>query len=90
MPITTTISLPENLAREVEKQMKEGNFASRSEFFRTAVKNYLALQETVEQESWEEFARPFREWAKKKGLTEKDILKAVEESRYGKASQGRR
>lgn len=36
--------------------------------------------------NWETLAAPFREYAKKRGLTDKDILKAIEESRNEKAS----
>lgn len=89
MPVTTTISLPEKLAREVDQKIKQGRFASRSEFFREAVRNYLTLQETIEEKTWEEFAKPFRRWARRKNLTEKDILDAVMEGRYANSSRGR-
>jgi len=81
---TTTISLPEQLAKEVEEQIKGGRFASRSEFFRAAVKTYLSIQSG--QVSWEVLAAPFRSYASKKGLKEKDILEAVEKGRHGKKS----
>lgn len=81
---TTTISLPKQLAREVEAQIKEGRFASRSEFFRAAVKTYLNIQNG--EVNWEVLAAPFRSLAIKKGLKEKDILKAVEKDRHGKKS----
>ncbi len=37
--------------------------------------------------NWETLASPFREYAKQKDLTEKDILKAVEEGRSEQASK---
>lgn len=82
---TTTISLPENLAQEVEKQIKQSSFASRSEFFRAAVKTYLSLQKG--ELSWEILAAPFRIYAKNTGLSEKDVLKAVEKTRHAQASK---
>lgn len=79
---TTSISLPKQLAKEVEAQIKEGRFASRSEFFRTAVKTYLSIQNG--EISWEALATPFRSFASKKGLKEKDILEVIEKDRHGK------
>ncbi len=79
MQSITTISLPKNLAQEVEKQIEEGKFTSRSEFIRSAVKAYILLQKG--QLSWEILATPFRAYARKKKLTEKDLLKAVEKGR---------
>lgn len=79
MQITTTISLPKNLAREMEKQINEGKFTSRSEFIRSAVRTYLLFQEG--KLSWEILAAPFRSFAKKSKLNEKDILETVERGR---------
>lgn len=79
MQVTTTISLPKNLAREMEKQINEGKFTSRSEFIRSAVRTYLLFQEG--KLSWEILATPFRSFAKKSKLSEKDILEAVEKGR---------
>ena len=81
---TTSISLPKQLAKEVETQIKEGRFASRSEFFRAAVKTYLSIQNG--QVNWEVLATPFRSIALKKDIKEKDILKAVEKGRHAKKS----
>lgn len=82
MQTTTTISLPKNLAQDMEKQIEEGKFASRSEFIRSAIRTYLLLQEG--QLSWEVLAAPFRAYAKQKRLTEKDILSLVEKGRRDK------
>ncbi len=79
MQSITTISLTKSLAQEVEKQIDEGKFSSRSEFIRSAVRAYLLLQKG--QLSWEVLAAPFRAYARKKGLTEKDLLKTVEKGR---------
>lgn len=79
MQVTTTISLPKNLASEMEKQIEEGKFTSRSEFIRSAVRTYLLFQKG--KLSWEILAAPFRSFAKKSKLTESDILKAVERGR---------
>lgn len=85
MQVTTTISLPKNLAQEMEKQIEGGKFTSRSEFIRSAIRTYLLLQEG--QLSWELLAAPFREYAKQKGLRDADILRAVEKGRRVKASK---
>ena len=82
---TTVISLPENLEQQVEKQLKEGKFTSRSEFISSAVRTYLRLREG--QLSWEILATPFRTYAKQEKLTEADILKIVKKGRRVKASK---
>lgn len=79
MQVTTTISLPKNLASEIEKQIDEGKYTSRSEFIRSAVRTYLLFQKG--ELSWEILASPFRSFAKKSNLKEKDILASVERSR---------
>lgn len=79
MQTTTTISLPKNLAQEVERQIDEGRFSSRSEFFRAAVRAYLLMQKG--KLSWEVLATPFREYAQQNKLREKDILNFVEKGR---------
>ena len=82
---TTTIVLPKDLAREVEEQVEKGKFSSRSAFIRLAIETYLRFQKG--KLSWEILATPFRAFAKAKGLTENDVLKAVEKGRRGKASK---
>ena len=82
MQVTATISLPKNLAWEMEKQIEQGKFTSRSEFVRSAVRTYLLFQKG--ELSWEILAAPFRSFAKKKKMTEEDILEAVERGRSGK------
>jgi len=79
MQVTTTISLPKNLAQEMEKQIDKGKFSSRSEFIRSAVRTYLLFQKG--ELSWEILATPFRSFAKQRNLTEDDILIAVEKGR---------
>ena len=81
MQYTTTISLPKNLAAEMEKKVAEGQYSSRSEFIRSAVRTYLLFEKG--EMSWEILAAPFRSYAKQKGLTEEDILKTVERGRSG-------
>lgn len=79
MQVTTTISLPKTLAEEMEKQIDEGKYTSRSEFIRSAVRTYLLFQKG--ELSWEILAAPFRSFAKKSRLTEGDILEAVDRGR---------
>ncbi|MBI2594029.1 ribbon-helix-helix protein, CopG family [Candidatus Daviesbacteria bacterium] len=82
-----TVSLPRDLEKEVEKQVKQGRFGSKSEFMRFAVETYLSLQKG--ELSWDILATPFRAYAKEKKLSETDILKAVEKGRHGKSSKDR-
>lgn len=87
MQVTTTISFPKNLAQEMEKQINEGKYTSRSEFIRSAIRTYLLFQKG--ELSWEVLATPFRSFAKKNKLSERDILEAVEKGRSrGKNSEG--
>ncbi|MBU3978805.1 ribbon-helix-helix domain-containing protein [Patescibacteria group bacterium] len=79
MQVTTTISFPKNMAQEMEKQIEQGKFTSRSEFIRSAVRTYLLFQKG--DVSWEVLAAPFRSFAKQKKLNENDILCAVERGR---------
>lgn len=81
----TTISLPRNLAQEVEKQVKKGTFRTPSEFINAAVKTLLSLQEG--ELTWETLASPFRTYAKQRKLTEMDILQAVMKGRRAKTSK---
>ncbi len=81
----TTISLPKNLAQEVEKQVKLGTFRTPSAFVTSAVKTFLSLQKG--EVTWETLASPFRAYAKRRKLTEKDILQAVMKGRRAKTSK---
>lgn len=81
----TTISLPRNLAQEVEKQVKKGMFKTPSEFVSSAVKTLLSFQKG--ELTWETLASPFRSYAKQKKLTEKDILQTVMKGRRAKTSK---
>jgi len=81
----TIISLPEKLEKQVEQQVKKGNFSSKAEFIKSAVETYLLFQKG--ETTWENLAAPFRTYAKKNKLTEKDILKAVERGQGEKTSK---
>jgi Arc/MetJ-type ribon-helix-helix transcriptional regulator len=81
----TTISLPKNLAQEVENQVKNGPFRTPSDFVSSAVKTFISLQRG--DIKWETFAVPFRAYAKQKKLTERDILQAVTKGRSAKSSK---
>jgi len=87
MQTTTTISLPENLSKEMDRKIKEGQFSSRSEFIRSAVRTYLLFQKG--EFSWEVLAAPFRAYAKQKKLMKDDILEAVEKDRHVKSPKSR-
>lgn len=81
----TTISLPKDLAQEVEMQVKKGTFRTPSEFVASAVKTFVSLQKG--EATWETLASPFRVYAKRKKLTEKDILKTVMNGRHANSSK---
>ena len=81
----TTISLPKNLTQEIEEQVKKGTFKTPSEFVSSAVKTLLSIQRG--EITWGTLAVPFRAYAKRRKLTEKDILKAVTKGRREKSSQ---
>jgi Arc/MetJ-type ribon-helix-helix transcriptional regulator len=86
MQVTTTISLPNKLASEMERQIESGKYTSRSEFIRSAVRTYLLFQKG--ELSWEILASPFRYFAKQKRMKERDMLEAVEKGRKnGKLSK---
>lgn len=85
MQTTTTISLPESLSKEMDREIKTGQFSSRSEFIRSAVRAYLTFQKG--EISWEALAAPFRAYAKQTRLSKQDVLSAVEEGRHGKTSK---
>ncbi|MBU0999290.1 ribbon-helix-helix domain-containing protein [Patescibacteria group bacterium] len=58
MRTTLNISIPKELKHEVEKQVKAGNYASVSEFFRDAVRSWKEEQLVKEiRESRAEIAR---------------------------------
>jgi Arc/MetJ-type ribon-helix-helix transcriptional regulator len=58
MRTTLNISMPASLKREVDKEVKEGNYASVSEFFRDAVRVWKENQLIRElHESQAEIAR---------------------------------
>ena len=77
-PRTFTISLPPKLARQVDKVAKQEG-RTRSELFREAVRQYIAKEERCQQL----FAYAEEE-ARKRGLTEADVDRAVEEYRHGR------
>lgn len=85
MQVTATISFPNKLAVEMEKQIGKGKFTSRSEFILSAVRTFLLFQKG--ELSWEILAAPFRSFARQKRLAERDILKAVERGRSGETSK---
>lgn len=87
MRAIVNISLPKSLEKEVEKQVKEGKFASRSEFFRAAVKTYLNIQ--TGEVSWDILAAPYRTYARDKKLTPTNLLQVVEQGRYARRSKSR-
>lgn len=87
MRAIVNISLPKSLEKEVEKQVKEGKFASRSEFFRAAVKTYLNIQ--TGEVSWDILAAPYRTYARDKKLTQAKVLRVIEEGRHAKSPKSR-
>lgn len=74
-PRTFTISLPPQLARQVDKQATaEGR--TRSELFREAVRQYISRRER-----WNQIFAYGEAVASRRGLTEEDTDRAVAEVR---------
>ena len=74
-PRTFTISLPPQLARQVDKQATaEGR--TRSELFREAVRQYIARRDR-----WNQIFAYGEGVAAERGLTEEDVDRAVAEER---------
>ena len=61
--VTLNISLPDQLASIVEREVSEGSYASRSEFFRTLLRMYEVLSGRLNQplEFMEFEKRPLKE-----------------------------
>jgi metal-responsive CopG/Arc/MetJ family transcriptional regulator len=76
---TFTISLPPELAREVDRVARQEG-RSRSEFFREAVRQYLARLER-----WERLFAQGEEVAARLQLTEEDVDRIVKEHRHVRA-----
>ncbi len=72
---TVTISIPPALAREADRlARKEGR--TRSELFREAFRQYA-----TRMERWERVFEFGRDLARRRGLTEADVERAVKEER---------
>lgn len=77
--VTLNISLPQRLADQVDLQVSSGEFASRSEFFRTLLRLYDAMTKTssVPLEFLEFKKRPLKEVQEKMLATGKYNKKFV-------------
>ncbi len=71
MRTTLNISLPPALRREVEREVKKGNYASFSEFFRDAIRSWK------EDKLYNDIMESEKEFAQGKGK----ILKSLKELR---------
>lgn len=72
---TVTISIPPDLAREVDEQAEvEGR--SRSELYREAARQYLRRKQR-----WEQIFDYGKQVATRTGVTEEEVLEAVMEGR---------
>ncbi|MFN2526354.1 MAG: CopG family ribbon-helix-helix protein [Actinomycetota bacterium] len=79
-PRTFTISLPPKLARQVDKQAAaEGR--TRSELFREAVRQYI-----VRRERWRQIFSYGEGVVRERGLTAKDVDRAVAQERRKRRS----
>lgn len=76
-PRTVTISVPPELANEVDRQAQaEGR--SRSELYREAARQYLQRHDR-----WQQIFRYGREVALREGFSDDDVLEAVQRRRHG-------
>lgn len=81
---TVTVSLPPDLAREVDRvARKEGR--SRSEMFREALRQYLARRER-----WDRIFAVGEQTAQKLGVSEQDVAAAVKADRKARTRKTRR
>jgi CopG family transcriptional regulator/antitoxin EndoAI len=77
---TVTISLPPNLAREIDRVARsEGR--SRSELFREAARQYLERRVR-----WQEIFAYGKESARRLALSEKDVARVVKRERRRRSS----
>ena len=72
---TVTVSLPSELAREVDR-VARAERRSRSEMFREALRQYL-----TRKDRWEEIFSYGEETARRSGLKEKDVVEVVQAAR---------
>ena len=72
---TVTVSLPSELAREVDR-VARAERRSRSEMFREALRQYL-----TRKDRWEEIFSYGEETARRSGLKEKDAVEVVQAAR---------
>jgi len=81
---TVTVSLPPELAREVDRvARKEGR--SRSEMFREALRQYLARRDR-----WDRIFAVGEQAAQRLGVTEQDVTAAVKARRKARTRKARR
>lgn len=74
MPRTTeiiTLSLPPEMAKKIEKLMKEEE-RTRSELFREALRRY------IEEKEWQKILRYGRKKAKERGITKEQVEDIVD------------
>jgi len=72
---TVTVSLPPELAREVDELARDEG-RTRSELFRAAIRRYIE-----QRQRWEELTTIARARARESGITEDDVPRLVEEYR---------
>lgn len=72
-----SLSLPPDLVREAERVAKEEG-RTKSELFREALRRY------VEERRWRRLQRYGAERARKAGVTEADVERAIQELRRGR------
>lgn len=81
---TVTVSLPPELAREVDRVARhEGR--SRSEMFREALRQYLARRDR-----WDRIFAVGEQAARRLGVTEQDVTAAVKARRKARTRKARR
>lgn len=81
MQRTVTISLPPQLAKQVDRVARsEGR--SRSELFREALRQYLARRER-----WERIFAYGEEVGRRRGVSEDDVIRTVKARRRARAAR---
>lgn len=73
------LNMPEKDFRRIESLVTAGEFATRTDAVRFAIKNLLYNEERMKR--FEDATRKLQGQTKKMGLTKKDIIKEIEESK---------
>jgi len=70
------LNLPENDLKKIDTLIKSGDYTTKSELIRFAIKQFLYSEERMK--TFKEMTKKLQEQTRARGMTEKDIDKEVE------------